>query len=80
MKKNEDTLKLTISKGPKIKVPDLKKMTMTEITEWIIKNKLKVEFIDQYDEKIKDNKVRSSLLYDERQKQEQQQHKRGNHS
>jgi len=57
MKKNEDTLKLTISKGPKIKVPDLKKMTMTEITEWIIKNKLKVEFIDQYDEKIKDNKV-----------------------
>lgn len=57
IKPNDTKIKLTISKGPKIKVPDLKKMTMTEITEWIIKNKLKVEFTDQYDDNVKDNKV-----------------------
>lgn len=57
IKPNEKTITLTISKGPKIKVPDLTKMSMTEITEWIIKNKLKVEFTDQYDDKVKNNKV-----------------------
>lgn len=57
IKPNDTKIKLTISKGPKIKVPDLKKMTMTEITEWVIKNKLKVEFTDQYDDNVKDNKV-----------------------
>lgn len=57
MKPNEKTVTLTVSKGPKIKVPDLTKMSMSEITEWIIKNKLKVEFTDQYDDKIKNNKV-----------------------
>lgn len=57
VKPNETKIKLTISKGPKIKVPDLKKMSMTELTEWIIKNKLKIEFTDQYDDKIKDNHV-----------------------
>ncbi len=57
IKPNDTKIKLTISKGPKIKVPDLKKMNMAEITEWIIKNKLKIEFTDQYDDKIKDNMV-----------------------
>lgn len=54
---SEDKLVLTISKGPKIKVPDLKKMSMTEITKWIIQNKLKLEFTDRYDDSIKDNEV-----------------------
>ncbi len=51
---------VTISKGKKIKVPNLKDMSVTEITNWIIKNRLKLEFADQYDEKIKDNKVISA--------------------
>src|SRR5699024_7514537 len=33
---SENHLVLTISKGKSIKVPNLKKMTMVEITEWII--------------------------------------------
>lgn len=57
LKPNESKVILTISKGPKVKVPDLTKMTTSEITDWIIKNKLKVEFTDQYDDKIKNNKV-----------------------
>lgn len=57
---SEDKLTLTISRGPEIKVPDLKKMSMTQITNWIIKNKLKLEFTEQYDENIEDNKVISS--------------------
>ncbi len=57
LKPKESKITLTISKGPKIKVPDLTKMTTSEITEWIIKNKLKVEFKDEYDDKVKNNKV-----------------------
>lgn len=54
---SDDKLEVTISKGPKIKVPDLKKMSMTEITKWIIQNKLKLEFTDRYDDSVKDNEV-----------------------
>lgn len=57
IKRNEDTLEVTISKGPEIKVPDLKKMSLTEITNWIIKNKLKLDLKDKYDESIKENDV-----------------------
>ena len=57
LKPNETKLKLIISKGPKIIVPDLKNYRMTEITEWIIKNKLKLEFTDKYDDNIEENKV-----------------------
>ena len=32
-------------------------MSVDEVTEWIIKNKLKVEFKDSYDEAIKENAV-----------------------
>jgi len=57
---SEDKLTITISRGPEIKVPELKKMSMTQITNWIIENKLKLEFTEQYDENIDDNKVISS--------------------
>lgn len=57
---NVITVKVVISKGEKIIVPDFKKMNVTEITNWIIKNKLKVEFKDAYDESIKENSVISS--------------------
>lgn len=54
---SEEKLSITISKGPKIKVLDLKKMSIDEITEWIIQNKLKLEFTDRYDDSVKDNDV-----------------------
>lgn len=60
LKPKETKVKLIISKGPKITVPDLTKYNMTEITEWIIKNKLKLEFTDKYDDNIKENKVISA--------------------
>lgn len=48
---------LTVSKGNKIKVPDLKNYSIVEITNWAIKNKLKLAFTNQYDDTIKENKV-----------------------
>ena len=53
----EEKVTITISKGKSIKVPNLKKMSIVEITEWIIENKLKLEFSNQYDDTIKENKV-----------------------
>ena len=60
LKPNDTKLKLVISKGPKITVPNLTSYSMTEITDWIIKNKLKLEFTDQYDDNIEENKVISA--------------------
>ena len=60
VKVNGDTIKIYISKGPEIKVPDLTNMSMTEITEWVIKNKLKLEFTDKYDDSVKENGVISA--------------------
>lgn len=57
VKVNDESVKVTISKGPKIKIPDLKGMDMTEVTEWAIKNKLKLEFSDKYDDSVKENNV-----------------------
>lgn len=47
---NNDTVTLTISKGSKIDVPNLMNMTMEEITAWVVKNRLKIEFTDKYDD------------------------------
>lgn len=52
-----DKVQVTISKGPKITIPDLSGKTVEELTEWAIKNHLKLEFIDQYDENIKKGNV-----------------------
>lgn len=60
VKVNLDKIVVTISKGPKIKVPDYTKMSVTEFTEWAIENKVKLEFIDQYHDTIKSGKVISS--------------------
>ncbi len=57
---NEEVITITLSKGKKIKVPDLTKMSMTEITNWIITNRLKVEFNDKYDDSVKENDVISA--------------------
>lgn len=53
-------LVLTVSKKDKITIPDLTKMTMSEITTWATNNRLKVEFTEEYDDTIKKDKVISS--------------------
>ena len=60
VKVDDETVKVTFSKGKEIKVPDLTSMSMSEITTWVIKNRLKLEFTDKYDEKIKANNVISA--------------------
>ena len=44
-----DTVTLVVSKGKEIIVPDFTNMTVLEATNWIIENKLKVEFKEKYD-------------------------------
>lgn len=53
----EKILVITISKGKKIKVPDLSKMSIDKITEWVIENKLKVGFEEKYDDTIEKGKI-----------------------
>ena len=52
-----EKIQITISKGPEIVIPDLTGMDLNELTEWAIKNHLKIEFTDQYDDSIKKGKV-----------------------
>lgn len=54
---DDDKVTITISKGKSIKVPNLKKMSMVEITEWVVENKLKLEFTNKYDDSVKENDV-----------------------
>ncbi len=60
VKVDDEKVKVTFSKGKEIKVPNLLNMSMSEITEWVIENRLKLEFSDKYDEKVKANKVISA--------------------
>lgn len=48
---------ITISKGPKIIVPDLTSMSVEEITAWVIENHLKVSFEENYDDTVEIGKV-----------------------
>ena len=52
-----DKIQITISKGPKIEIPDLSGKSVEELTDWAIENRLKLEFIDQYDDSVKKGKV-----------------------
>lgn len=54
---NDTVVKVSISKGPKIKVPDLTNMSVDEITEWAIKNKLKLDFKDSYDDTVDEGEI-----------------------
>lgn len=59
---NDTEVIVTISKGPEIKVPNLKKYSMTEITEWAINNKVKLNFSDSYDDTVKKNNIISTSV------------------
>ena len=54
---NGDRITVTLSKGPEIKVPDTSKMSITELTEWAVKNRIKLEFIDKYDDSVKEGEI-----------------------
>lgn len=55
--KPDEMVTLTISKGKKIKVPDLKNKTMSYVTKWMVENNLQINYKDQYDSKIKSGRV-----------------------
>ncbi len=59
---NDTEIVVTISKGPEIKVPDLKKLDIASITEWAINNKVKLNFSDSYDDTIKKNGIISTSV------------------
>ncbi len=48
---------LIVSKGDEIVIPNFNQMTVDEATKWIIENKLKVEFIEQYDNEYKQGSI-----------------------
>ena len=58
-KDSDETLILYVSKGKKVVVPDLEKYSVEKITNWVIKNNLKLEFIEKYDDHVKKNSVLS---------------------
>ena len=57
---NGDPITIHISKGPKIKVPDFKNYDLEKITNWVIKNRLKIKISDGYDDSIKENNIIST--------------------
>lgn len=57
VKVEDEKIIITISKGPEIEIPELKDMSLTELTEWAIEKRLKLEFIDQYDDTVKSGKI-----------------------
>ena len=57
VKVDDKEIIVTLSKGKEIKVPELKNMSIDELTEWAVKNKVKLEFTDKYDEEIKEGNV-----------------------
>ena len=52
-----DIIKLIVSKGQKVVVPDLTKLSIDEINEWILKNNLKANFEEEYSSTIERGKV-----------------------
>lgn len=52
-----DQVKLIVSKGKKIIVPNLKEMTVEEVTNWVLANNLKITYEDRYDESVALGKI-----------------------
>lgn len=55
--KEDDPIKLVISKGKEIKVPDLEKMSMKEIIKWANENKVVLAYESEYSEEVKKGKI-----------------------
>lgn len=54
---DDEKIIITICKKDKITIPDLSKMSITEITMWATENRLKIEVSEEYDDTIKLGKV-----------------------
>ena len=54
---SKDEIVITIAKQNEVTIPNLVKMTETEITEWAIDNRIKVDFEYHYDDTIKEGKI-----------------------
>ncbi|MEG0073612.1 MAG: PASTA domain-containing protein [Clostridia bacterium] len=55
-------INLVVSKGNKVIIPDLKSMSIEEITDFVIKNKLKINYQDKYDDTVAMGKIISCNL------------------
>ncbi len=53
----EDKMIITVSKGSKIKVPDLKNMEVDEIISWVSNNNLKISFEERFDATVEAGSV-----------------------
>lgn len=52
-----DKMIITVSKGSKIKVPDLKNMKVDEIINWVSANNLKISFEERFDATVESGNV-----------------------
>ena len=52
-----DSIKLKVSKGVEIKVPNLSKMTTTEISKWATSNNIKIKYESVYNKDYENGKV-----------------------
>ena len=59
---NNDKLILTLSKGKKIEVPELKEMSLDKILKFISTNKLRIEIEEKFDDTIQKGKVISASV------------------
>lgn len=57
---SDTVIKIVVSRGAKIKVPNLVSMSVEEVTEWVVKNSLKIVFEEAYDDNIAVGKIVSS--------------------
>lgn len=63
-----DNIKLVVSKGIEIKVPDFTKMTTTEIAKWAAKNNIKIKYDEVYSKDydsgkiIKSSKIENDII------------------
>lgn len=57
---SDTVIKIVVSKGAKIKVPNLVDMSVEEVTNWVVENSLKIVFEEAYDENIEVGKIISS--------------------
>ena len=57
VKPNSDVVKLVISKGKKIIVPDFSKANVDDVVNWIVENNLKIAFKEKYSTTIEKDKL-----------------------
>ena len=56
-KNSKETIILTIATQNEITVPDFTKMTEVEIIEWATNNRMRIDFMEEYDDTVKEGKI-----------------------